>query len=135
MAVGVKPSPLFENSGLPVSEDGGLRVNQYLQSVAFPEIFGGGDCITFEPQPLPKVGVYAVRQNPLLLNNMMLALNAKPLQTFSPQRSYLLAFNMGDGSAIVHWHSLVLSGKLGFTLKNYIDQKFMKNFQVSGEIG
>jgi NADH dehydrogenase FAD-containing subunit len=134
MAVGVKPSPLFENSGLPTSKDGGLRVNQYLQSVAYPEIFGGGDCITFEPQPLPKVGVYAVRQNPLLLHNLMKALNAAPLQSFFPQRSYLLAFNMGDGNAIVHWHSFGLSGKLGFALKNYIDQKFMKNFQVSGEV-
>ena len=71
MAIGVKPSPLFEDSGLPTGPDGGMLVNQFLQSVTHPEIFGGGDCISFEPQPLAKVGVYTVRQNPILLHNLL----------------------------------------------------------------
>ena len=134
MATGVKPSPLFKDSGLRVGPDGGMLVNQFLQSVDYFEIFGGGDCISFKPQPLAKVGVYAVRQNPVLLHNLMHAIKGKNLQAFIPQKSYLLAFNMGDGSAVVYWHSLVFGGKLGFALKNYIDRKFMKNFQVSGEV-
>ena len=135
MAVGVKPSALFEDSGLPTGEDGGMLVNQYLQSVSHTEIFGGGDCISFEPQPLAKVGVYAVRQNPILLHNLLSALNGHELRPFVPQKSILLALNLGDGTAIVHWHSMVWSGKLGFALKNYIDRKFMRAFQVSGELG
>jgi NADH dehydrogenase FAD-containing subunit len=135
MAIGVKPSQLFKDSGLPTGPDGGMLVNSYLQSVKYPEIYGGGDCISFEPQPLAKVGVYAVRQNPILLNNLLGTLNGQALQTFVPQKSVLLALNMGDGTAIVHWHSLVWGGKPGFALKNYIDRKFMKLFQVSGELG
>jgi len=134
MAVGVKPSPLFVDSGLPADEDGGMLVNQYLQSVAYPELFGGGDCISFAPQPLAKVGVYAVRQNPILLHNLLAALNGSALQEFVPQKTFLLALNMGDGTAVVRWHSLVWGGRLGFALKNYIDRKFMENFQVSGEV-
>jgi NADH dehydrogenase FAD-containing subunit len=134
MAVGVKPSTLFEDSGLRVGPDGGMLVNQYLQSVGYPEIFGGGDCISFGPQPLAKVGVYAVRQNPVLLQNLHGFLKGEPLQPFIPQKAVLLAFNMGDGTAVVQWHSLVWGGKLGFALKNYIDKAFMKNFQVSGEL-
>jgi NADH dehydrogenase FAD-containing subunit len=42
--------------------------------VAYPEIFGGGDCISFEKKPLDKVGVYAVRQNPILYTNLLAAL-------------------------------------------------------------
>ena len=135
MAIGVKPSPLFEDSGLPIGPDGGMLVNQYLQSVSHPEIFGGGDCISFEPQPLAKVGVYAVRQNPILLHNLLSTLNGHELRQFVPQKSILLALNMGDGTAIVHWHALVWGGRLGFALKNYIDRKFMGLFQVSGELG
>ena len=135
MAIGVKPSPLFEDSGLPTGRDGGMLVNQYLQSVSHPEIFGGGDCISFEPQPLAKVGVYAVRQNPILLHNLLSTLNGHELREFVPQKSVLLALNMGDGTAIVHWHSMVWGGRLGFALKDYIDRKFMRVFQVSGELG
>ena len=114
--------------------DGGMLVNHFLQSVAFPEIFGGGDCISFEPQPLAKVGVYAVRQNPILLHNLLSALNGHELRSFVPQKSVLLALNLGDGTAIVNWHAMVWGGKPGFVLKNYIDRKFMKEFQVSGEV-
>ena len=135
MAIGVKPSALFEDSGLPTGPDGGMLVNQYLQSVSHPEIFGGGDCISFEPQSLAKVGVYAVRQNPILLHNLLSALNGRDLQPFVPQKSILLALNLGDGTAIVDWHSMVWGGKSGFALKNYIDRKFMRAFQVSGELG
>jgi NADH dehydrogenase FAD-containing subunit len=130
MAVGVQPSRLFKDSGLPVGADGGLRVNRYLQSVAHPEIFGGGDCISFERQPLAKVGVYAVRQNPVLRRNLERALNGRDLVLFHPQRSYLLAFNMGDGTAIVRWKSFVFDGRIGFALKNYLDRRFMKMFQT-----
>ena len=134
MAIGVKPSRLFEDSGLPIGPDGGMLVNHYLQSVAYAEIFGGGDCISFEPQPLAKVGVYAVRQNPILLHNLLSALNGQELRSFEPQKSILLALNLGDGTAIVNWHAMVWGGRPGFALKNYIDRKFMKLFQVSGEL-
>lgn len=134
MAVGVKPSRLFKDSGLTIGPDGGMLVNQYLQSVFYPEIFGGGDCISFEPQPLAKVGVYAVRQNPILFNNLLGVLKGTALEQFQPQKAVLLAFNMGDGTAVVQWHSLVWGGRLGFALKNYIDRTFMKNFQISGEL-
>jgi len=129
LAVGVKPSPIFRDSGLPTGADGGLLVNDYLQSVAFPEIFGGGDCICFAPRPLAKVGVYAVRQNPVLLQNLRSALSGGDLVAFTPQKSYLLAFNMGDGTAIVRWKFLVFDGRTGFALKDYLDRRFMKMFQ------
>lgn len=130
MAVGVQPSRLFTDSGLPVGADGGLLVNRYLQSVAHPEIFGGGDCISFALRPLAKVGVYAVRQNPVLLRNLRCVLDGGDPVPFNPQQSYLLAFNMGDGTAIVRWKFLVFDGRLGFALKDYLDRRFMKMFQA-----
>jgi NADH dehydrogenase FAD-containing subunit len=78
LALGVRPPGLFQDSGLPTGPDGGLLVNEFLQSVAHPEMFGGGDCISFQPQPLDKVGVYAVRQNPVLRDNLLAALEGRP---------------------------------------------------------
>ena len=130
LAVGVRPSPIFTRSGLPVGPDGGLRVNRYLQSVAEPNIFGGGDCIYFEPCPLDKVGVYAVRQNPVLVHNVMAAFTGTPLQEFHPGGKYLLIYNLGDGYGVLNKWSLALGGRPAFRIKDYIDRRFMHTFQT-----
>lgn len=134
IAVGVQPSSLFRDSHLPVGPDGGLLVNRYLQSVAFPDLFGGGDCIHLDGQALAKVGVYAVRQNPVLFRNLLAALEGDPLESFDPGGGYMLILNMGDGKGILVKGSLVWDGRLAFWLKDYIDRRFMRKFQVSGEV-
>jgi NADH dehydrogenase FAD-containing subunit len=134
LGVGIKPSPLFKNSGLPTGEDGGLLTNAYLQSTAYPNIYGGGDCISLDGYPLARVGVYAVRQNPVLYHNLLTALDGGEMKVFKPQKSYLLIFNMGDGSGIFWRKNCVWKGRFAFLLKDYIDHRFMKRFQVSGEL-
>jgi len=129
LAQGVKPAAIFQNSGLPTGPDGGLRVNRFLQCSDYPEIFGGGDCIYFEPQPLDKVGVYAVRQNPFLYHNLAASLAGKPLMAFDPGGDYLLVFNMGDGTGILQKRWIIMGGRLAFKIKDYIDRKFMARFQ------
>ncbi len=130
LALGVEPNPIFKKSGLATGPDGGLRVNEFLQSVDHPEMFGGGDCIYFENQPLDKVGVYAVRQNPVLYHNLMAALEGAPLQSFDPGGDYLLIFNMGGGTGVLRKRWLLLKGRMAFIVKDYIDRKFMKKFQA-----
>jgi NADH dehydrogenase FAD-containing subunit len=133
LATGIRPSPLFKNSGLPVGEDAGLLVNAFLHSVSFADIFGGGDCISLAGNPLPKVGVYAVRQNAVLFQNLMAALGENHLKPFVPQRNFLTVLNMGDGRGLLWRKGWVWHGRLSFILKDYIDRAFMKKFQVSGE--
>lgn len=133
LALGVRPSPIFADSGLPTGPDGGLLVNASLQCPSSPELFGGGDCISLEGHSLDKVGVYAVRQNPILYHNLMAALEGGEMQTFLPQKSYLLIFNLGNGKAIFRKGKIVFAGRAAFRLKDWIDRKFMKTFQVSGE--
>jgi len=134
LATGVKPASLFKDSGLPTGQDGGLLVNSYLQSVDHPEIFGGGDCISLKGQPLAKVGVYAVRQNPVLYKNIFAALEGGEFMTFTPQKDYLLIFNLGNGKGVFWRDRLIWNGRLSFILKDYIDRRFMRQFQVSGEL-
>jgi NADH dehydrogenase FAD-containing subunit len=132
-ALGVTPSPIFRESGLPVGEDGGLLVNSYLQSVEYPEIFGGGDCISFQERTLAKVGVYAVRENPILFHNLLSSLEETQLIPFEPQKEYLLILNLGNKTGIFHRKNIIFHGRPAFLIKNWIDQRFMKTFQVSGE--
>ena len=130
LGLGVRPDPIFRNSGLPVGPDDGLLVNKYLQCTEYDDMFGGGDCIYFKDRPLNKVGVYAVRENPVLLNNIMARLEGKELQAFDPGGDYLLVFNMGDETGILKKKWITFGGKLAFTIKDYIDMKFMKKFQA-----
>jgi NADH dehydrogenase FAD-containing subunit len=133
LALGVKPASLFADSGLACGPDGGLLVNDYLQAVDHPNIFGGGDCISFQTRPLSKVGVYAVRQNPVLYHNLLASLEDRSLRPFQPQSNFLLIFNLGDGTGIFWRKNWVWNGRLAFMLKNHIDRKFMKKFQISNE--
>jgi len=133
LALGIKSSPIFRESALPTGEDGGLLVNSYLQSIEYPEIFGGGDCISLAGNPLAKVGVYAVRQNPILFQNLLAALEEGEMKVFKPQGEFMLILNMGNGRGILWKRDFVWEGRLSFLLKDYIDRKFMRKFQVSGE--
>lgn len=134
VATGIRPSPLFRDSGLPTGEDGGLLVNDYLQCVDHPELFGGGDCISLAGSPLARVGVYAVRQNRPLHRNLLAFLEGRPLQKFDPGGDYLLILNLGDRNGLFRRKEIVWSGRLAFRLKDYLDRRFMRKFQVSGEL-
>jgi NADH dehydrogenase FAD-containing subunit len=134
VAIGIRPSSLFLDSGLPAAAEGGLLVNSYLQSAAYPNIFGGGDCISLEGYSLAKVGVYAVRENPILYHNLLSALEGGKMIPFEPQKHFLLIFNMGNGRGIFWKKNWAWEGRLGFLLKDYIDRTFMRKFQVSGEL-
>ena len=134
LAIGIRPSPIFKESGVPIGEGGELLVDSFLRSPAYPEIFGGGDCIALEGTRLAKVGVYAVRQNPILFHNLMAGLEGGSLLPFIPQKDYLAILNMGFGRGILWRKGWVWEGRLAFLLKDYIDRSFMKKFQVSGEL-
>lgn len=109
-------------------------MNRYLYHPSHHEIFGGGDCVSLQNDPLPKVGVHAVKQNRILYHNILAALEGGQYIEFRPQRRFLLVLNMGDGKGILWRGRFVLDGRFAFILKDYIDRKFMSRFQVSGEL-
>jgi NADH dehydrogenase FAD-containing subunit len=134
VAIGTRPPSLFRDSGLPTSADGGLLVNAHLQCIRYADIFGGGDCVSLEGQSLARVGVYAVRENPILYHNLLAALEGGNMLTFEPQKFFLLILNMGNGQGIFWKKNWVWKSRLAFLFKNYIDRKFMRKFQTSGEL-
>ncbi|MDO3378609.1 FAD-dependent oxidoreductase [Geoalkalibacter halelectricus] len=133
-ATGVRPPALFGRAGLEVGEEGGLAVNECLQSTSDPCIFGGGDCIHFSAAPLARVGVHAVRQNPVLWRNLRAALEGRELLEYRPQKKFLLILNLGDGTGIAVRGPFTGNGTGALHLKTWIDRRFMRRFQVSDEV-
>jgi len=141
LATGVVPSRLFADSGMPVGTDGSMAVNEYLQCLGYPSIFGAGDCIWYTPRPLPRAGVFAVRESPTLVHNVGAALDgdATRLRRFSPGGGYLLLLNLGDGTALftrtVLGASFVYRGPTAWKLKDRIDRRFMNLFGSEADRG
>jgi NADH dehydrogenase FAD-containing subunit len=127
-AIGLRPPPWLRASGLPTDEDGALLVDPFLRSVADPAVFGGGDCVAFGGRALAKIGVYAVREAPVLCDNLLATLEYRPLRPFRPQRRYLLILNLGDGTGLATWGPLFWHGRLPFWIKDRIDRRFLRRY-------
>ncbi|WP_223639016.1 FAD-dependent oxidoreductase [Planococcus sp. 4-30] len=127
---GPKSSDLFRFSGLPTDGSGFLLVNDTLQSVKHPDIFGAGDCITIDRYPsLAKNGVYAVRQGPILWKNLKNSLSEERLLPFTPQKRFVSILSTGDGEAFLSYGKQALHGGIPWKLKKHIDLKFMKRYK------
>ena len=132
LAVGIEANGgPFRASGLPVGPCGGLWVDGALRSVADARIFGGGDAISFRGIGLPKLGVYAIRQGPVLYHNLQAVLRGEPLRRYDPQKRFLYVLNLGDGTGLAVYGPLMWRGRLAWKLKNYIDRRFMHEYDAS----
>ena len=128
---GAASLPLFADSGLPSDARGFVRVRPTLEVVGHDGLFAAGDCASLEGRPdLPKAGVYAVRQGPVLVYNLRARLGGTRLRPYRPQSDFLSLLNLGDGRAIATKWGLAAEGRAMFRLKDRIDRRFMRRFQV-----
>lgn len=124
-AAGAAAHPFGRDSGLPVDERGFIRVGADLRVEGFGNLYAVGDCAAFGPRPLPKAGVYAVRQGPVLANN----LGDGDTRRYRPQADFLALLNLGDGTAIGSRSGIVFEGAWAMRWKDRIDRTFMRKFQ------
>lgn len=115
-------------TGLQCDQNGFITVNQFLQSSSHSNVFAAGDIANFEPGPLPKSGVYAVRAGVVLAENIRRAVNQRPLKAYHPQRSFLSLLMTGNKSAIASKSIFSFSGKWVWRWKDHIDRKFVKQY-------
>jgi selenide,water dikinase len=130
-ATGARAPALFAASGAAVDARGYLAVSDTLESPSHPGLFASGDCAGFTSgQHVPKAGVYAVRQGPVLRDNLRARLTGEgPLRPYSAQRDFLSLLNAGDGTAVGAWKGLAVQGRAVWKLKDAIDRRFMERFQ------
>ncbi|MEM8536244.1 MAG: selenide, water dikinase SelD [Pseudomonadota bacterium] len=125
-AAGAKAHDWVARTGLDL-QDGFIKVDAHLQSSA-PGVFAVGDCAHMTASARPKAGVYAVRQAPVLLDNLRAVLSGGDLRPYKPQRDYLKLISLGEKSALAEKFGTARDGPLLWRLKDYIDQKFMQQF-------
>ena len=136
-ATGPRAPELFAGSGAAVDVQGYLAVEDTLRSPSHPELFASGDCAGFTSgQHVPKAGVYAVRQGPVLSSNLRAVLTGQgTLRPYRAQRGFLSLMNAGDGTAVGAWKGLALHGRAMWRLKDTIDRRFMARFQrLAGQL-
>ncbi|MGH7366100.1 MAG: selenide, water dikinase SelD, partial [Candidatus Rokuibacteriota bacterium] len=122
---------IFDGAGLDMDEGGFARIRPTLQCVGHDDVFAVGDCAAWTAGPgLAKAGVYAVRQGPVLAHNLMARLRGRRLRAYRPQRDFLSLLNLGDGHAIGTKWGVSAEGATLFSLKDWIDRRFVRRFQV-----
>jgi len=123
---------IFAGSGLE-TVDGFAAIGPTLQCLGQDDVFAVGDCAAWSAGPaLAKAGVYAVRQGPILAHNLVARVRGDALRAYRPQRDFLSLLNLGDGRAIGTKWGLAAEGRLLFSLKDWIDRRFVRRFQVLG---
>ena len=116
-------------AGLATDERGFVATDRHLRSVSHPHVFATGDIGTQRDTPSAKAGVFAVRQAPVLFENLRATLLGEPLAAYRPQRDFLSLMATGGRSAIASRGPFVFEGKAIWRWKDRIDGAFMRRFR------
>jgi selenide, water dikinase len=118
----------IRQSELSTDEQGFILIQDTLQSLSHPHIFATGDVATMQT-PLPKAGVFAVRQGQPLFANLRRITTGQSLQSFLPQQRYLSLIGLGNQQAIATWGNICTRpSQLLWWWKDRIDRRFMSQF-------
>jgi selenide,water dikinase len=118
----------LKSTGLALSAQGFIEVNEHLQSKNDPLVFAAGDIAEFSDRPLEKAGVFAVRMGPPLADNLRRSLRQQALKTFRPQQRWLALISTGNRDAVASRGALSLAGTWVWRWKDHIDRQFMRRF-------
>jgi selenide,water dikinase len=125
-AAGATPHGWIKDTGLALT-DGFIDVSSTLETNG-AGVFAVGDCAHMKFDPRPKAGVYAVRQAPILTENLRRVISGKDLAEYVPQSDYLKLVSLGGKRAFGEKKGWGFAGHLTWLLKNRIDRQFMDQF-------
>src|SRR5204862_1255850 len=122
------------DTGLPLTPEGFIAVDDRLRSRGDPKIFAAGDVATMLAHPREKAGVYAVRQGPPLATNLRRALAGRRLRRAVPQKRALALIGTGDAQAVASRGPFVASGPRLWQRKDWIDRRWMRRYRELPEM-
>jgi NADH dehydrogenase FAD-containing subunit len=128
-ATGVVPPAWLASSSLALCPRGFVAVGDGQQSVSHPAVFAAGDVASRIDFPHARSGVYAVRAGPVLATNLPRALAGLAPLPYRPQSRSLYLLATGPREAIVSWGSLSARGAWAWRWKDWIDRRFMRQYQ------
>lgn len=127
LATGLAAPPIVESTGL--GDRDGIPIRATLQHRDHDDIYAGGDCANFLPQPLPSVGVHGVRQAPVLLASLVARRSGKELPTYEPQVKALSILDLGGGIGLAVRGDRWWYGRSALWLKRWIDRRWLAKYQ------
>ncbi|EAU42919.1 Ankyrin [Fulvimarina pelagi HTCC2506] len=114
-------------TGLALDAQGFVSVDESLRSCSHPNVFAAGD-IAALPDPRPKAGVFAVREGPVLADNLRRAAHGMPLRPYRPQKDWLSLLSTADGRAVADKWGYSFEGRWVWWWKDWNDSRFVKRF-------
>lgn len=133
LATGPAAPRWIADAGLKTDPRGFLLVNDRLQSLSHDGVFAAGDIASMADYPRPKMGVFAVRQGPVLAENLRRALTGGSLLRYEPQRTALALIATGARHAVASWDGISLEGGWIWRWKDRIDRRFMATYRIDHE--
>jgi selenide,water dikinase len=134
-ATGATAPPLLQDSGLPCTANGFVRVDPQLQVHGHPAVFAAGDCAKVEGYAdLARIGVHAVKQGPVLRDNITHALHERKdtaRKTFRPYPVAPLILSTGTPRGLWIAGPLWIAGTPMLRLKHYVDRSWIQSYQPS----
>ncbi len=121
-------APWLRETGLALDAEGFIRVGDTLQTVTDPKVFAAGDIASMSSYALEKAGVFAVRQGPILAENLRRAVQGRTLKRYRPQRRWLALVSTGDRFAVASRGAIGFKGAWVWRWKDWIDRRFMDKF-------
>ena len=122
-AAGARPQGWLAETGLATT-DGFVDVAPTLETSA-RHVFAVGDCAHMTETPRSKAGVFAVRQAPVLFDNLRAALSGGAMRDYCPQEDYLKLVSLGGRSAMAEKWGRAVAHPLLWRWKDRIDRRFM----------
>lgn len=130
-AAGAAPPALLATSALPRSSRGYLAVDDTLRAIDGSPVWGAGDCVDLVSAPwVPKSGVYAVRQGPVLAHNLLAYFTGGTARRYEPQRQALAILDLADGTACAARGPLWWRSRWMRWVKDAIDRRFIAKYRV-----
>ncbi len=126
---GASALPLLRESGLKTDARGFVLVDPSLRSVSHPDVFAAGDTASLEGAALPKSGVYAVRQAPVLAENLKRAVRGLPMLDYAPQKASLSLISCGAKYAIASRGTWSAEGQWAWWWKDWLDRRWIARFR------
>ncbi|MEC0230383.1 NAD(P)/FAD-dependent oxidoreductase [Paenibacillus alba] len=128
---GVRGNSLLQQAGFDVQR-GRVRVDDYLRSLQYPDVFITGDCsIVMSPEgtPYPANAQIAVQQGCNTARNLIYSLRGKPLRPFAYDYKGTVA-SLGRGEAVGILKVKKVKGKFAALIKKVIDARYL--FLIGG---
>ena len=125
---GASALPMLRDCGLRTDARGFVLVDASLRSVSHPDVFAAGDCATMQGRSLPKSGVYAVRQGPVLAENLTRVVRGMPMLDYAPQRESLALISCGAKYAIASRSAWTAEGRWVWRWKDWLDRRWIAKF-------